>query len=62
MELIGFYPNEDLIKMMENDEITSLDYVNHLSEDFADEFKNFCKKNKLTESEDSATKFIESVM
>lgn len=62
MELNGYYSNEELNTMMEKGEINSLDYVKHLSEDLAEDFKDYCKKNNFEETVESATSFLESLV
>lgn len=53
-----YYPEEVLIEKMERGEYGWLDYVNHFSPEWQDEYTRYCKENNLTIGNDSATEFV----
>ena len=53
-----YYPEEVLIEKMERGEYGWLDYVNHYSPEWQDEYTRYCKENNLTIGNDSAAEFV----
>ena len=53
-----YYPEEVLIEKMERGEYGWLDYVNHFSPEWQDEYNRYCKENNLTIGNDSAAEFV----
>ena len=53
-----YYPEEVLIEKMERGEYGWLDYVNHFSPEWQDEYTRYCKENNLTIGNDSAAEFV----
>ncbi len=53
-----YYPEEVLIEKMECGEYGWLDYVNHFSPEWQDEYTRYCKENNLTIGNDSAAEFV----
>lgn len=40
-----YYPEDELIAKLESGEFTWLDYVNHFSEEWQNEYQEYCKEN-----------------
>ncbi len=53
-----FYPEEELIAKMERGEYGWLDYVNHHSEEWQEEYSRYCQQNGLLVGDDSASEFV----
>ncbi len=53
-----FYPEEILIEKMESGEFDWLDYVNYHSQEWRDDFADYCKQRNLPINNDSAEAFI----
>ncbi len=53
-----FYPEEVLIEKMENGEFDWLDYVNYHSQEWQDEFAEYCEQRNLPITSDSAEAFV----
>ena len=53
-----YYPEEVLIEKMDRGEYGWLDYVNHFSPEWQDEYTRYCKENNLTIGNDSAAEFV----
>ena len=47
-----YYPEDELIAKLESGEFTWLDYVNHFSEEWQNEYQEYCEENNLTIGED----------
>jgi hypothetical protein len=58
METDTFYPEDILIEKMQDGEYGWLDYVNHYSREWQEEYADFCRKNNLETGEDSAERFV----
>lgn len=54
----AFYPEEVLIEKMESGEYGWLDYVNHFSAEWQEEFVEYCKAHTLTIDESAAEQFV----
>lgn len=59
MEKNEFYPEEVLIAKMESSEYGWLDYVNHHSAEWQDEYIRYCRDNGLTVGDASAAEFVQ---
>lgn len=53
-----YYPEEVLVEKMERGEYGWLDYVNHHSEEWQEEYVRYCKENNLTVGNGSAAEFV----
>ncbi len=53
-----YYDEEVLIEKMENGEYGWLDYVNHFSPEWQEEFIQYCKEQALDMNNESAEKFV----
>ena len=49
-----YYPEEVLIEKMERGEYGWLDYVNHFSAEWQEEYLRYCKENNLTIGDETA--------
>lgn len=52
-----YYPEEVLIEKMERGEYGWLDYVNHFSAEWQEEYARYCEEHCLTVSNESAAEF-----
>ena len=52
--LQGFYNEEVLQELLYNGQITRLEYIYHHSQDRIDDFKYYCEKRGLQETEETA--------
>ncbi len=53
-----YYPEEVLIEKMERGEYGWLDYVNHFSAEWQEEYIRYCKDNNLIVSDETAAGFV----
>ena len=53
-----YYPEEVLIEKMERGEFGWLDYVNHFSPEWQEEYTQYCKEQTLEVNNESAAKFV----
>lgn len=58
MEQHQYYPEEVLIENMERGEYGWLDYVNHFSAEWQEEYLRYCKENDLAVSDETAAEFV----
>lgn len=54
-----FYPEDVLIEKVQKGEFGWLDYVNHFSKEWKDEYEHYCRTRGITISDESAELFIE---
>lgn len=54
-----FYPEDILIEKMQNGEFGWLDYVNHFSREWKEEYEHYCRTRGITIDHDTAEQFIE---
>ena len=54
-----FYPEDVLIEKVQSGEFGWLDYVNHFSKEWKDEYEHYCRTRDITISDESAEVFIE---
>ena len=53
-----FYPEDVLIKKMQSGEYRWLDYVNHFSAEWKEEYARYCEAKGLVANNDSAAEFV----
>ena len=53
-----YYPEEVLIEKMQSGEYGWLDYVNHFSAEWQEEYADYCRQNNLNICNDSAAAFV----
>ena len=53
-----YYPEEVLIEKMQSGEYGWLDYVNHFSAEWQEEYVGYCRQNNLTVGNESAAEFV----
>lgn len=58
MEQEQYYPEEILIEKLESGEYGWLDYVNHYSAEWQEEYLRYCKENSLAVNDSSAELFV----
>ena len=58
MESEQFYPEEILIEKMESGEYGWIDYVNHYSAEWQEEYLRYCKENDLMVGDSTAEAFV----
>ena len=54
-----YYPESELVQKKQSGEFGWLDYVNHHSKEWQDEYVEFCNKRGLTVGDESAEKFVD---
>lgn len=58
MANVKHYSEEEIIEKIQNHEMGWLDYINHYSEEWQDEYVDYCQRNGLETGEKSAEAFI----
>ncbi|MCF2581313.1 hypothetical protein [Bacteroides caecigallinarum] len=58
MEQGKYYPEEILIEKLESGEYGWLDYVNHYSAEWQEEYLRYCRENGLLTGDSSAEAFV----
>ncbi len=53
-----FYPEDVLIEKMQSGEYGWLDYVNHFSTEWREEYARYCEAKGLVADNDSAAEFV----
>ena len=53
-----YYPEEVLIEKMQSGEYGWLDYVNHFSADWQEEYARYCEEKGLAVDNESAAEFV----
>lgn len=53
-----YYPEEVLVEKVQAGEYGWLDYVNHFSAEWQDEYARYCEKRELMVGEESAAEFV----
>lgn len=53
-----YYPEDVLVGKMQSGEYGWLDYVNHFSAEWQDEYACYCKEHDLVIGNDSAAEFV----
>ncbi|MBT1308150.1 hypothetical protein JQN09_13265 [Phocaeicola dorei] len=59
MANIKYYPEDELVQKVQNGEYGWLDYINHHSPEWQEEYTEFCNERNLVVNEESAEDFIE---
>lgn len=59
MANIKYYPEDELVQKVQSGEYGWLDYINHHSSKWQEEYTEFCKERNLVVNEESAEDFIE---
>lgn len=62
MNLTGYYSEDVLNTMLENGNISHLEYLFHHSPEKKEEFENFCREKGLTMDEKAAGAFFKNWM
>lgn len=55
---VNYYPEDVLIAKVQSGEYTWLDYVNHFSSEWQDEYEAYCETNGLAIDQTSAEMFV----
>lgn len=53
-----YYPEEVLVEKMQSSEYGWLDYVNHFSAEWQEEYARYCEEKGVTVGDDSAEAFV----
>lgn len=59
MANIKYYPEDELVQKVQIGEYGWLDYINHHSPEWQEEYTEFCNERNLVVNEESAEDFIE---
>lgn len=59
MANIKYYPEDELVQKVQRGEYGWLDYINHHSPEWQEEYTEFCNERNLVVNEESAEDFIE---
>lgn len=59
MANIKYYPEDELVQKVQSREYGWLDYINHHSPEWQEEYTEFCNERNLVVNEESAEDFIE---
>lgn len=59
MANIKYYPEDELVQKVQSGEYGWLDYINHHSPGWQEEYTEFCNERNLVVNEESAEDFIE---
>lgn len=59
MANIKYYPEGELVQKVQSGEYGWLDYINHHSPEWQEEYTEFCNERNLVVNEESAEDFIE---
>lgn len=59
MANIKYYPEDELVQKVQSGEYDWLDYINHHSPEWQEEYTEFCNERNLVVNEESAEDFIE---
>ena len=59
MANIKYYPEDELVQKVQSGEYSWLDYINHHSPEWQEEYTEFCNERNLVVNEESAEDFIE---
>ena len=53
-----YYPESELVQKLQTGEYGWLQFVNHHSKEWKDEYLAYCKANKLVMNDESAERFV----
>ena len=59
MAALKYYPEDVLVQKFQDGEYGWIDYVNHHSPEWQEQYTQFCKEHDLTINEESAEQFVE---
>ena len=59
MANIKYYPEDELVQKVQSEEYGWLDFINHHSPEWQEEYTEFCNERNLVVNEESAEDFIE---
>ena len=59
MANIKYYPEDELVQTVQSGEYGWLDFINHHSPEWQEEYTEFCNERNLVVNEESAEDFIE---
>lgn len=59
MANIKYYPEDELVQKVQSGEYGWLDFINHHSPEWQEEYTEFCNERNLVVNEESAKDFIE---
>lgn len=59
MAKIKYYTEDELVEKVQSGEFGWLDYVNHHSKQWQDEYVDYCDRNSLQMGEESAEAFVD---
>ena len=59
MANIKYYPEDELVQKVQSGEYGWLDYINHHSPEWQEEYTEFCNERNLVVNEESAEDIIE---
>ena len=59
MANIKYYPEDEPVQKVQSGEYGWLDYINHHSPEWQEEYTEFCNERNLVVNEESAEDFIE---
>ncbi len=59
MANVKYYPEDVLVEKFQNGEYGWLDYINHHSPEWQEEYTVFCKERNLVVNEESAEEFVD---
>lgn len=59
MANIKYYPEDELVQKVQSGKYGWLDYINHHSPEWQEEYTEFCNERNLVVNEESAEDFIE---
>ena len=59
MANVKYYPEDVLVEQFQSGEYRWLDYINHHSPEWQEEYTAFCKEKNLVVNEESAEEFVD---
>lgn len=59
MANVKYYPEDVLVEKVQSGEYSWLDYINHHSPEWQEEYTTFCKEKDLIVNEESAEEFVD---
>ena len=59
MEEAQYLPEEELVEKVQSGEYGWLEYINHHSPEWQEEFNEYCHDHGLTADEDTAKQFVD---
>ena len=59
MEEAQYLPEEELVEKVQSGEYGWLEYINHHSPEWQEEFNEYCQEHGLTADKDTAKQFVD---